>query len=672
MYNIGGTMRLRRRRKFVNHKKRIMYFSLFFLVLFISVGYAYLSRALSINGHTELRANTWNIHFENLSIKEGSVEAVTPAAIDGNTTTINYSIKLARPGNFYEFEVDVVNGGTVGAKLSLVSVDGISSELEPLLKSSINYVSGNPVQVNDLLSPSSRKRIVVRVEYSKDDLNNLPEENTSLDLEFNITYTQTSDKETTTGTIIQQLKTENSSCFTEYNGQVTDQVGETVTASNVYFNKCADKRNIIFGGFCWQMIRTTETGGLKMVYNGEPVNDKCEANRGDHIGVVQNGSGSVQNISSNYLYGSSFDYDINTNQFTLKDTRLATWSDSTYDDLVGKFTCLSTSGTCTTMYNINSYENSTSADLTAYSIGNTHYSQIGTGALNANYRGPANVGYMFNKVYNYNSKESSEITGNIRFGSSFSYNSSTNTYTLTGTTTISNWSQQFYLVNNARYTCWNNNGRCRTISFVSYYDNEVAYFFDITGGKSSTDILQEMLSNNDVNRYNSTAKAFVDNWYLHNLNNKTYALEDIVHCNNRDIISYGAWDPNGNNNSGSYYIQFKNFVQSTDLSCQQATDQFAISNNIAKLTYPVGLIQSEEVNNINNNSLISTGTEWWAMSPIGYGYSGTYVRYVDVDGALGNDGVNNMPLGYRPVISILSSNIIISGSGSESDPWIIE
>ena len=60
------------------------------------------------------------------------------------------------------------------------------------------------------------------------------------------------------------------------------------------------------------------------------------------------------------------------------------------------------------------------------------------------------------------------------------------------------------------------------------------------------------------------------------------------------------------------------------------------------------------------------------MSPIGYGYSGTYVRYVDVDGSLGNDGVNNMPLGYRPVISILSSNRIISGSGSESEPWIIE
>ena len=162
MYNIGGTMRLRRRRKFINHKKRIMYFSLFFLVLFISVGYAYLSRALSINGHTELRANTWNIHFENLSIKEGSVEAVTPAAIDGNTTTINYSIKLARP-------------------------------VEPFLKSSINYVTGNPVQINDLLSPAARKRIVVRVEYNKDDLNNLPEENISLDLELNITYTQTSD-----------------------------------------------------------------------------------------------------------------------------------------------------------------------------------------------------------------------------------------------------------------------------------------------------------------------------------------------------------------------------------------------------------------------------------------------------------------------------------------------
>ena len=73
-------MKLRKRRKFTNHKKRIMYFSLFFMLLFISIGYAYLSAALSINGNTTIAANTWDIHFENLSITNGSVIATTPAA----------------------------------------------------------------------------------------------------------------------------------------------------------------------------------------------------------------------------------------------------------------------------------------------------------------------------------------------------------------------------------------------------------------------------------------------------------------------------------------------------------------------------------------------------------------------------------------------------------------
>ena len=29
-----------------------------------------------------------------------------------------------------------------------------------------------------------------------------------------------------------------------------------------------NKRNIIFGGFCWQTIRTTDTGGVKIIFNG--------------------------------------------------------------------------------------------------------------------------------------------------------------------------------------------------------------------------------------------------------------------------------------------------------------------------------------------------------------------------------------------------------------------
>ena len=79
--------------------------------------------------------------------------------------------------------------------------------------------------------------------------------------------------------LLPNLLEEGNSCIMKYDGQVTDQVGQTVTATKVYFDKCIDKRNVIFGNYCWQVIRTTETGGLKMVYNGEPVDNKCESSR---------------------------------------------------------------------------------------------------------------------------------------------------------------------------------------------------------------------------------------------------------------------------------------------------------------------------------------------------------------------------------------------------------
>ena len=68
--------------------------------------------------------------------------------------------------------------------------------------------------------------------------------------------------------------------------------------------------------------------------------------------------------------------------------------------------------------------------------------------------------------------------------------------------------------------------------------------------------------------------------------------------------------------------------------------------------------------------MANAGYEWWSMSPVGYGYSGTYVKSVENGGSL-ESSINNAPFGLRPVISLSSLNRIISGSGSEVDPWIV-
>ena len=649
-----------------NNKKLLT--SLFILlILSIGIGYAYLTSNLSITGSTRISANSWDIHFDNLIVNPNSVTATTPAAIDTNDNTkVNYSVELKQPGDIYEFTVDVVNEGSINGKVSISTLSGLDNSLSNIVDYEVKYTNGNPVNINDLLNAGSTKTIRVKVYYKEDiDEDDLPDDPIDLDLSYDLQYVQTKEEEINAGNLIQNLSN-TESCITKYEGQVTDQVGQTVTATNVYFNKCEDKRNVIFGGYCWQAIRTTETGGLKLLYNGEPVNGKCERTRGNHKGIVQS-SYTSQNIASSYLYGSSFTYDTSTSEFTLVDTETATWSDSTYENLIGKFTCKTTSDTCTTLYEINAYQTNTSAYLSYYTIADTNYAQIGTSSYNANYYSPAMVGYMFNKVYNYKSK--SPGTNTYKYGSTFTYENGT--YTLSGTTQdISDWSSGYEQLNNTHYTCWNTEGTCTTISYIHYTSSSNAYYFNMNEGKSVSDILGEMLSNNDVNRYNSSIKGIIDSWYAQNLSNKKNMLEDTVYCNARNITNYGGWNPDGGSTTSGYSLQFKNYSQTTNLACSNVTDQFAVSNNKAKLTYPVGLLQDEERYNINTGSLMATGSNWWGLSPNSFISNGANVRSVYTDGSDSYRSVSNA-YGARPVVSLSSGTVISSGTGAEDDPFII-
>ncbi len=667
--------RLVKRRKFTNRNKKIVFMLSICVLLFITIGYAYLSASLSINGNTTIASNSWDIHFANLSVTSGSVTASAPAAIQSGNTSISYSVELGLPGEYYEFSVDVVNGGTIPGKVSLVNIQGISNAAEPYLESSIKYTNGNPVQVDDLLNPGASKRIVVRVGY-KEDLNSLPEDDIELDLELDITYTQADEEEITTDTIIQELIAENSSCFTKYEGQVTDQVGQTVTAQNVYFNKCADKRNIKFAGYCWQMIRTTETGGTKMIYNGEPVDGKCESSRADHKGIVQDDEVEEYTMNGSYLFGSSFTYDLDNDSFTLVETSTGTWDDYNYEDVIGKYTCMSNSTTCTTIYNINGYVSDTEALVTKYTIDTLDYAEIGKSSYNANSNSPATVGYMFNKVYNVMKGEIVVHEGEtIKFGSEYIYNPITNRYTLTGITEEIAYSSTELEQDNLHYTCLNASGECVNIYFgtsfwISKHKVNIQYI-SISEGKGVEDALNEMLFDNDVNRHNSSIKGVVDSWYAQNLFDKTNYLEDAVYCNARNIVDSAGWDSDGPLNS-DMYLDFNSRAEEYSLGCLNGTDQFSTANNLAKLAYPVGLINSDEVYYLSSTSLLAAKEYYWNLTPVDFRSYSNSVWFTDLEGGSFEAWQSYMNLGVRPVVSLKSSALITKGSGSEIDPWVVE
>ena len=470
---------------------------------------------------------------------------------------------------------------------------------------------------------------------------------------------------------VADLSKETNSCITKYEGEVTDQVGKTVNASNVYFDKCMDKRNVIFGGFCWQVIRTTETKGTKLIYNGEPVDGKCELTRDDHMGIVNN-EGSYLTFSPNYLYADSFNYDINSKEFTLINPKSAEELGIAVSKMEGKFTCFSENDICTTMYHINSFYNDEGDNTLAkkYTIDNTNYNSIGSNQYNTNSNSVSMAGYMNNKKYDYKVKV---VPNNSMFGNSFIYDESTNTYTLSGETkTLDRWYSNYSTITSNHYSCFNTTGTCNTLAYIFSGNSNNAFYIQLSDGKSIEDALNEMLYNDDVNQKNSAIKTFVDTWYEHNMLDYTNKLEDTVYCNNRTIYALGGWDPNGGTIGGHMLFKGKsdNYYNHYDynLVCENKTDQFSVSNSKAKLKYPVALITREEDYHMQKGlQNIDYNNSFYSMSPSDY-----ITTEISIFTNNGYSRTASSTLNTRPVISIKNNALISSGTGSENDPWIIE
>ena len=142
------------------------------LLLGISLGYSALQTTLTINGNTKINKTEWVVHFKNLSITNGSYldDGNNTAVIDTNDDTkVTYTVTLKAPGDYFEFTVDIVNEGTLAAKLDAIRETGLT----PAQIAEIPYlnytVTGMP-SVGDVLNigNENKQTITIRVEYPFD------------------------------------------------------------------------------------------------------------------------------------------------------------------------------------------------------------------------------------------------------------------------------------------------------------------------------------------------------------------------------------------------------------------------------------------------------------------------------------------------------------------------
>lgn len=172
-------------------KKNLVIVAILLIVVAMSVGYAALSTTLNITGTANISTVGWDVHFANIKVTSGSVTATTAASINSATTAVNYAVTLNKPGDFYEFTVDVVNGGTLDAKLSTITLGGLTTAADVYTNYTATYSDGTTIKQNDTIAAGATKTIKVRVEFDKNISNSqLPTSATNLSLTVATTYVQ--------------------------------------------------------------------------------------------------------------------------------------------------------------------------------------------------------------------------------------------------------------------------------------------------------------------------------------------------------------------------------------------------------------------------------------------------------------------------------------------------
>ena len=148
----------------------------------------------------------------------------------------------------------------------------------------------------------------------------------------------------------------------EYTGEHHDSFTEEPThkiyhwyaENNNQGNQVIEKNNVIFAGYCWNIIRTTDTGGVKIIYQGLLRNNSCMTKSYlefeeyseysahlKNIGYMYSSKNSPkkrENVLSDSIVGNGVRYD--NGMYTLVDTKNYP-IDSTHH-----YTCNNPSGTC--------------------------------------------------------------------------------------------------------------------------------------------------------------------------------------------------------------------------------------------------------------------------------------------------------------------------------------
>ena len=181
--------------------KALVVVVLLIVVAGLTIAFAALSTTLNINGTAYLDAAKWGIKFENLSspTKIGSATTTGTAKIEetkaAEITGINVS--LSTPGDKVTYTVDLVNKGTINAKIDNIEKTVLTSEQQRYLTFKVADQNGKEVSEGDILSAGETRNLTITIEFIKNlTKEDLPKQTSTISLSYKLNFVQTNEKVT--------------------------------------------------------------------------------------------------------------------------------------------------------------------------------------------------------------------------------------------------------------------------------------------------------------------------------------------------------------------------------------------------------------------------------------------------------------------------------------------
>ena len=432
--------------------------------------------------------------------------------------------------------------------------------------------------------------------------------------------------------------------------------GDTTTYANniYYFDGNVENNNVLFANYCWKIVRTTDTGGVKIVYNGVQKdfytseslsqseysnlnNDASYPYTYDETNKTWTSTNTGTNSSTiSFTAPTNGDYVINYDlsmEYYINAINVEIFKDEVSQ---GKFTGitngqivfkdLTTSNVIKIVFTRESSWTSGSRNNVIFSFGKANSiiktcnntgadTIIGTSAFNSSYDSLAYVGYMYNKNKLYIPLNKSIVnkrnfSGTKACADAVTYDSSTGKYSLdsTSATTI-NVTKDNISTLVGKYT-FNSSSTTATSSsawYITDYDgSSISYYIltngDIDGTDNGSDYVfgSSFTYKNGTYTLNDTITINTDKWISNKSNLNTHHYTCLT---------------NGNSCSSIYYIYYYNeYDFTTDF---QNIYYLELANGKSVEDALNDMLYGDDVN-VDNSTIKDTIDTWYANNMTSY------------------------------------------------------